>query len=325
MASIKFKNVYIKDYYSIVGPIEKESQIKNYDLAMDDYYFKEKTFELAEIKMQQTVIDNLLARHKMQISDFDILIGGDLSNQISITNYNAVNYNIPFLGIYAACATFCESLIVGANLIESNSCQKAMLITSSHNLNAEKQFRYPVEYGAPKPHTATFTSTGAISTMLTKNQGKIKIESATIGRVIELGIKDANNLGAVMAPAAAATLQTHLVEMKRDLNYYDLILTGDLGCIGSNILKEFCATTYNLKLKKYLDAGCELFLKSQDTFSGGSGPACLPLVLYNKILKQKKYRKILIIATGALHSVAMVNQKQSIPAIAHAVSLEVLS
>lgn len=324
MASLKFKNVYIEDYYSLVGPLEKESQLKSYDMAMEDYYFKEKTFEKSEVKMQQTVIDNILARHKYTINNFDLLIGGDLSNQISITNYNAVNYNIPFLGIYSACATFTESLIVGANFLDSNALKKVLLITSSHNLNAEKQFRYPVEYGAPKPHTATFTTTGAISTILTKNIGKIKVESATIGRTIELGIKDANNLGAVMAPAAASTLQAHLTELKRDINYYDLILTGDLGCIGSNILKEFCLKTYNLKLKKYLDAGCELFLKSQDTYSGGSGPACLPLVLYNKILKQKKYKKILIIATGALHSVAMVNQKQSIPAIAHAVSLEVL-
>ncbi len=325
MASFKFKNVYIADYYSLVGPIEKESRLKNYDLAMNDYYFHEKTFEKAEIKMQQTVIDNLLERHHLTIKDFDLLIGGDLSNQISITNYNAVNYNIPFLGIYSACATFAESLIIGSNMLDNTNIKKTMLITSSHNLNAEKQFRYPVEYGAPKPHTSTFTTTGAISTMLTKTPGKIKVESATIGRAIELGIKDANNMGAVMAPAAASTLQTHLTELKRDLNYYDLILTGDLGCIGSSILKEFCDKTYNLKLKKYLDAGCELFLKSQDTYAGGSGPACLPLVLYNKILKQNKYRKILIIATGALHSVAMVNQKESIPAIAHAVSLEVLS
>lgn len=325
MASVKFKNVYLEDYYSMVGPIEKESRLKNYDLAMDDYYFGEKTFERAEVKMQQTVIDNLLKRHNYTISDFNILIGGDLSNQISVTNYNALNYNIPFLGIYSACATFAESLIVGGTLVDSGNFKKTLLITSSHNLNAEKQFRYPVEYGSPKPHTATFTTTGAISTILTNKPTRIKVESATIGRTIELGIKDANNLGAVMAPAAASTLQTHLTELKRDLSYYDLILTGDLGCIGSNILKEFCLKTYNLKLKNYLDAGCELFLKSQDTYAGGSGPACLPLVLYNKILKLKKYKKVLIIATGALHSVAMVNQKQSIPAIAHAVSLEVIS
>ncbi len=324
MASLKFKNVYIKDYYSLVGPLEKESRLKNYDLAMDDYYFKEKTFEKSEVKMQQTVIDNILQKNNLNIRDIDYLIGGDLSNQISVTNYNAVNYNVPFLGIYSACATFAESLILGSILIDGANAKKTLLVTSSHNLNAEKQFRYPVEYGAPKPHTSTFTTTGAISTILSKESGPIKIESATIGRTIELGEKDANNLGAVMAPAAATTLKTHLTELKRDIDYYDLVLTGDLGCIGSNILKEFCLETYNLKLKKYIDAGCELFLKSQDTYAGGSGPACLPLVLYNKILKQNKYKKILIIATGALHNVAMVNQKQSIPAIAHAVSLEVL-
>ena len=139
-----------------------------------------------------------------------------------------------------------------------------------------------------------------------------------------MGITDANNLGAVMAPAAASTLYEHLNDLKRDLNYYDLILTGDLGCVGSEIFKEYCLQNYNLKLKRYLDAGCELYLKSQETYAGGSGPACLPLVLFNKILPISKYKKILIIGTGALHSKTFVNQKNPIPAIAHAVSLEVL-
>jgi len=127
-----------------------------------------------------------------------------------------------------------------------------------------------------------------------------------------------------MAPAAAKTLQEHLKDTKRDLDYYDLILTGDLGCVGSEIFKEYCLQAYNLKLKKYLDAGCELYLNSQETYAGGSGPACLPLVLFNKILPVNKYKKILIIGTGALHSKTFVNQKKPIPAIAHVVSLEVL-
>ena len=324
MPSLKFKNIYIEDYYSIVGPIEKDSRLKHYDLCMPNYYYSEKTFEMAEVRMQRSAIDNILARNKYNIGDIDVLVGGDLLNQISATSYNAKDYNIPFLGLYSACSTFTESIIVGANLIESNSFKKALIVTSSHNLTAEKQFRYPVEYGVPKPHTSTFTSTGAVSTLLSKNGGKIKVDAATIGKVIDMGIKDANNLGAVMAPAAASTLQRHLVELKREANYYDLILTGDLGCIGANIFKEFVKRNYNIELKNHLDAGCELFLKSQDTYAGGSGPVCLPLVLFNRILKQKKYKKILLIATGALHSPAMVNQKQTIPAIAHAVSVEVL-
>ena len=323
MASKQFKNIYLNDFITLVGPLEKESHLKKYNLIMDDYYYGEKTFEQAEIKMQKSVIDQLLKQNSLKNADISLLVGGDLTNQIAITSYSAKNYNFPFLGLYSACATFVESLIVAATFVESG-CKKVIGVTSSHNLTAEKQFRYPIEYGAPRPHTATFTTTGAISTLISKKESKIKIESATIGTPIDMGISDANNMGAVMAPAAASTLMLHLTELKRDINYYDLILTGDLGCVGAKILEDYLLTNYNIKMKKYLDAGCELFLSSQETYAGGSGPACLPLVFFNKILTTKKYKKILLIANGALHSVALVNQANPIPGIAHAISLEVL-
>lgn len=323
MASKQFKNIYLNDFITLVGPLEKESHLKKYNLIMDDYYYGEKTFEQAEIKMQKSVIDQLLKQNSLKNADISLLVGGDLTNQIAITSYSAKNYNFPFLGLYSACATFVESLIVAATFVESG-CKKVIGVTSSHNLTAEKQFRYPIEYGAPRPHTATFTTTGAISTLISKKESKLKIESATIGTPVDMGISDANNMGAVMAPAAASTLMLHLTELKRDINYYDLILTGDLGCVGAKILEDYLLTNYNIKMKKYLDAGCELFLNSQETYAGGSGPACLPLVFFNKILTTKKYKKILLIATGALHSVALVNQANPIPGIAHAISLEVL-
>ncbi len=323
MASKQFKNIYLNDFVTLVGPLEKESHLKKYNLIMDDYYYGEKTFEQAEIKMQKSVIDQLLKQNSLKNADISLLVGGDLTNQIAITSYSAKNYNFPFLGLYSACATFVESLIVAATFVESG-CKKVIGVTSSHNLTAEKQFRYPIEYGAPRPHTATFTTTGAISTLISKKESKLKIESATIGTPVDMGISDANNMGAVMAPAAASTLMLHLTELKRDINYYDLILTGDLGCVGAKILEDYLLTNYNIKMKKYLDAGCELFLNSQETYAGGSGPACLPLVFFNKILTTKKYKKILLIATGALHSVALVNQANPIPGIAHAISLEVL-
>lgn len=323
MVSLKFKNVYLNDYFTIVGPLEKESHLKRFDLTMDDYYIGQKTFEQAEIKMQELVIDNILKRNNLKNSDVDCLVGGDLTNQIAVSNASAKNYNIPFLGLYSACATFTESLIVGASLIDAGSIKRVLGITSSHNLTAERQFRYPIEYGAPKPHTATFTSTGAVSTFLSKKPSRIKIESATIGVPVDLGVTDANNLGAAMAPAAASTIAAHFTSLKRDYNYYDLVLTGDLGCVGSKILEDYLETAYGIKLKKMMDAGCELYLDSQDTYAGGSGPACMPIVLFNKILLNKKYKKILIVATGALHSPTSVNQHQAIPSIAHAVSLEV--
>jgi len=324
MASLKFNNIYIKDWLTIAGPLEKDSRLKKIDLHMDDYYFGEKSFEQAEAKMQSVVINNLLAKNKLATKDIDILVGGDLLDQISATSFASTNIPISLLGIYSACATFPESLIVSSMFLQDKGIKKALGVTSSHNLSAERQFRYPIEYGSPKPHTSTFTTTAAISTLLAKESGKVKIDSATIGKVTEMGVTDANNMGAVMAPAAARTLYEHLKDLKRDLNYYDLILTGDLGCIGSEIFKEFCFRNYDLRLKKHLDAGCELYLKSQEVYAGGSGPACLPLVLFNKILTSTKYKKILIIGTGALHSKTFVNQKCPIPAIAHAVSLEVL-
>ena len=324
MASKKLSNIYIKDAYSIAGPVEQKGSIKNYDLVMDDYYYGEKTFEQAEIKMQKIVLENLLNKNKLSESKIDVLLGGDLINQVSISNYNASKFRIPFLGLYSACATYAEELIVGASLISGKLAKNIVALTSSHNLNAERQFRYPVEYGAVKKHTTTFTTTAAVSTLLTSEQTNIKIESATIGKALDMGVSDTNNMGAVMAPAAAETLNTHLLEMKRNINYYDLVLTGDLGLVGREIFLELLNKQYNINLKKYMDAGCEIYTKSQETYAGASGPVALPLVLFDKVLCCKRYKKILIIATGSLQSVQLANQKLGIPGIAHAVSLEVL-
>ena len=290
---------------------------------MDDYYFGEKTLEKAEIKMQKEAINNILNKNKLFPNDIDILIGGDLSNQLALTSFAIKDYEIPFIGVYSACAIFAESLLLGANLLSNSNFNKILTITSSHNLTAERQFRYPVEYGSQKPKTTTFTTTGSVATILTNKRSKIKIESATIGTPVDLEIKDVFNMGAVMAPSAAKVIYDHLNDLKRDISYYDLVLTGDLGCVGVNILKDYISKVYNINILKYQDAGCLLYLDSQDTYSGGSGPVCLPLIFFNKIIKSKKYHKILIVATGSLHSPTLVNQKNSIPGIAHAISLEV--
>lgn len=322
MASLKYNNCYIKDSYSIVGPMEKMGQIKNYDLTIDDYYFDEKTFEKAEVKMQRKAIDEILLRNNLTQSNIDLVVGGDLFNQIAVTSNALENYNISFLGTYSACATFVESLIISANMI-NRSIKKVIAITSAHNLTAEKQFRYPVEYGSPKHKSNTFTATGCVTCLLTNEKSRIKLESATIGQVVNMGIKDVNNMGAVMAPAAASSIIKHLQENKRDINYYDVILTGDLGSIGTEILKEYLNINYNIKLKNHIDAGMQIYSDNQDVNAGSSGPVSLPLVLFNKILKNKKYKKILVVGTGSLHTPTFVNQKNSIGAIAHVVSLEV--
>ena len=323
MASIKYNNVYIKDAFSIAGPLESEGQIRKYDLILDDYYYKEKTFIDAEIKMQRVVIENLLYRNKMA-KKIDLLIGGDLSNQITITNFAAKHFEIPFLGLYNACATFAEGLLIAGNFVENKSIKNSIVITSSHNLNAERQFRFPIEYGATKARTTTFTATGSVGAIVTNEKSKIKLESATIGNVIDYDQYDATHMGAVMAPAAIQVLVKHLNDLERKSDYYDVILTGDLGKIGVNIFREVLRESYGLKIKNHMDAGCEIFVRSQEIYSGASGPVTLPLVLFNKILKNNKYKRILIIATGSLHSKDTTNQKKTIPSIAHAVSLEVI-
>lgn len=322
MASLKYNNCYIKDSYSIVGPMEKMGQIKNYDLTIDDYYFGEKTFEKAEVKMQRKAIDEILLRNNLTQSNIDLVVGGDLFNQIAVTSNALENYNISFLGTYSACATFVESLIISANMI-NKSIKKVIAITSAHNLTAEKQFRYPVEYGSPKHKSNTFTATGCVTCLLTNEKSRIKLESATIGQVVNMGIKDVNNMGAVMAPAAASSIIKHLQENKRDINYYDVIITGDLGSVGTEILKEYLNINYKIKLKNHIDAGMQIYSDNQDVNAGSSGPVSLPLVLFNKILKNKKYKKILVVGTGSLHTPTFVNQKNTIGAIAHVVSLEV--
>ena len=325
MASKIIKNVYIKDFYTLVGPMEQNSFLENYDLSFDDYYYGEKTFLKAEIKMQQVVVDRLFLKNHVVPSQIDFIIGADLNNQICVSNYHASNYLIPYLGLYSACASFCEQLIIGSALLQAKFAKNIVTVISAHNLNAEKQFRYPVEYGAIKKLTTTFTTTGAVSTILTTEISKIKVESYTVGKAINMNINDANNMGAIMAPAAALTLNTHLEDLKRNATYYDLILTGDLGKVGKELFLEYLDQVYNIHLKNYMDAGSEIYTNKQDVCAGGSGPALLPLFLFDKILESKKYKKILLLATGSLQSVELTNQKMGIPGICHAISLEVLS
>ncbi len=318
MDSFIFKNVYLGKNYLVVGPLEKESKLKKFNKSLNDYYFEEKTFEQAEIKMQKLVMNNLYS------SSIDFVLGADLINQISISNYTARDYNVPFLGVYSACSSFTEELLIGSVFVDSYKLKNVIAITSSHNLTAERQYRFPVEYGSTRPHTATSTATGAAGVILTSVKTNIKVESATIGNVIDLGVSDVNHMGAAMAPAAAHTLNKHLLNLNRDINHYDVIVTGDLGKIGLSIFKEYIKNEYNLKCKKIIDAGSEIYLDSSQTYAGGSGPVCLPLILFSNILNNYKYKKILLLATGALHSPSLVNQKNTIPAISHAISLEVL-
>jgi stage V sporulation protein AD len=327
--TINFKNVYLNASSTVTGSLEKEGPLGNYfDATYKDAYLGEKTWELAEQKLLTNSIELLLNKLSKTRFDIDLLISGDLLNQITTSNYTSSFFGIPYFGVYAACATSAEGLIIGASLIDNKQIKNCICATASHNSSAEKQFRYPTEYGCPKPKISTYTVTGGASAYLSSKKDKIKIESGTIGRVIDLGIKDAFNMGAAMAPAAANTIVTHLEDTGRTVDYYDLIVTGDLGEYGKEILIDYMKEEYGIKLSNYEDCGLLLYdREKQPVFAGGSGPVCSALVLYGYLLskmKKKQYKKILFVATGALFSKDMVNQKQTLPAIAHAVSLEVV-
>lgn len=327
--NFKYNNVYINSTGTVTGPYEANGPLSKYfDKSYNDLYFGRKTWEQAETKLIEDSVDIALNKTKYTKFDIDLHISGDLMNQLVATNYASISIGIPLIGLYSACATSVLGLIVGSNMIEAKQIKKCICSVSSHNASAEKQFRYPVEYGGPKPKTTTFTSTGGCSAFLSNEKSKIKIESGTIGRVVDMGVKDVFNMGAVMAPAAADTLYRHLEENKRTPDYYDLILTGDLGVYGRDILRDYMFNEYGIKLKNYDDSATMLYdRKEQPVYAGASGPACLPLVTYGYVLnkmKKKEYKRVLIIATGALMNSTMVNQKLSIPSIAHALSLEVV-
>lgn len=314
MASMKFEHVYIGDFIDISSNNEKI----NTKYTVTDLFYGEKTSEKCEIKMERKIIDDMLKNVSL-----DLIIGSDLSNEIAITNKTMSYYDIPYLGVYNACSSFPEEIIVGSSILKSGKFKNIGLLISSHNLNAERTYRFPIEYGAVPRISQTFTATASLIANLTKNETNIKVESCTIGKVIDYNIKDSSNMGAVMAPGAADTLINHLKETKRSSDYYDIILTGDLGKIGARLFLDILDKN-DITISNYIDAGSILITDKKLTEQGASGPVCLPLVLFEKIIASRKYRKILILGTGSLHSTTMVNQKNSIPCISHAVSLEII-
>ena len=326
--TFKYNNVYINETSTVVGPYEHKGPFSRYfDQSYEDLYFNEKTWEQAEIKSILDGINILLKKLKKSNTDIDVHIGSDLLNQIVATNYAASKIGIPLIGVYSACSSSTLSMMIASNMIEGEQIKNAIISSSSHNNGAEKQFRNPVEYGGPKKEYTTFTTTGCACAYVSNEKSNIKIESATLGTVTDMGVTDVFNMGAVMAPSAAKVIYDHLIETKRMPDYYDLILTGDLGEVGKKILKDYMKKEYGITLKNYEDSACMIFDNTkQPVYSGGSGPACLPLVTYTYILdkmKKGKLKRVLLVATGALMNTTMCNQKLSIPSISHAISLEV--
>ena len=322
--TFKYNNVYINEVSTITGPKEGEGPLsKFFDKSYSEYYMGSDTWEQAEVKMNTENIDLLLNKSNKSKKDVDIFISGDLLNQIVASSYAASTLNIPYMGIYSACATSTEGIIIASNMIEGGLINNSVVNVSSHNNASEKQFR------GPKPVTQTFTVTGSASALISNKKSNIKVESATLGKCIDSGVKNVFDMGSVMAIAAADTIDKHLKDTKREIGYYDLILTGDLGMYGKNLLKDVLKDEYGYDTKNVDDSACMIYdINKQSVYAGGSGPACIALVTYSYILnlmRQGKLNRVLMVATGALMNPTMVNQKLSIPSIAHAVSLEVIS
>ena len=329
---LNFRNVYLDNASTVCGPYEAKGPLsKNFDKKYtDDLYCKERSFEKAEIRLLEDSIKILLKKTKLTPKDIDLVISGDLLNQITSSCYGALNLKSPFLGIYTACATSIEGMLIASTFIDSGKVNNALISCSSHNMSSEKQFRNPTEYGSPKPMTATFTATGGASVLLSNKPSKIRVVNGLIGTIVDYNQKDAFNMGAAMAGAAADTLYKYLTETNTKASDYDLILTGDLGKYGKEILKELMLSEYNIDLSKnYNDCGTMLYdLENQkEVMAGGSGPVCSALVNYSTIIKglmKNKYKKVLLIATGALFSPTMLFQKMNILSIANLICLEAI-
>lgn len=316
----------IKATYGICGPKEGKGPLRDYfdDILEDDSY-GEKTYEKAECKMHVTAIVRAIEKSGLIKESFDAMLCGDLLNQIVSSAFSARELEIPYLGLYNACSTFAEALLIGSLLISNGSMEMVTCSTSSHYSTAERQYRYPLELGTQMTPTAQWTVTGSGCVILGRGGEGVKIEGVTIGKVVDYGVDDLNNMGAAMAPACYDTIKTHLENSGRSVDYYDMILTGDLGIFGSKMLERLLESD-GIMITNHYDCGKMIYYDSQKVKMGGSGAGCSSLVFSTYImhlLQTKEIKRLLFLPTGALMSKDSSLQGESIPAIAHAISIEV--
>ena len=298
---------------------------KYFDQTLDDEFWGEKTWEKAESKIIKETVNTVISKSGIPSEQIDCCFAGDLLNQCISSSFGLRELNIPFFGVFGACSTFVESMALSAIAVESFA-EHALCATSSHFCSAEKQFRFPLELGNQRPPTSQWTVTGSGAAIISKTGTGPYITHITPGKIVDMGIKDANNMGAAMAPAFVDSLITHFKDTGRNPSYYDAIISGDLGHIGKELSIDIAKSQgYNIK-SNYNDCGVLIFDKAkQDTHSGGSGCACCGTVFSGYLFKQlreKKIKKLLLVATGALMNSTSSQQGESIPGIAHAISIE---
>lgn len=316
----------IKAFASSVGKKESEGPLgKEFDKVFKDTTLKEPSWEKAESRLQTETVKILLKKCGMDASEINYIFAGDLLNQCMSSSFGLRSLNIPFLGQFGACSTMAQSLFLAATSIEAGIADYSVAVTSSHFCSSERQFRFPLQYGGQRTPTAQWTVTGSGAILVARNEKGPKIKYCTVGRITDLGIKDANNMGAAMAPSAAKTLLSFFSDTKTKPDDYDLILTGDLGEVGSSLLKQLLENE-GIRLKtNYNDCGLMIYYKEkQDVHAGGSGCGCSASILCSLILnkvKNKELKNILFIATGALMSPTSAQQGETIPGVAHLINI----
>ncbi len=325
---IKLKNPpRVISYYSVVGSHEKEGPLGDcFDIWSEDNKFSKKSWEMAESEMQRLALLGALKRGNIHDTDLDVLLAGDLLNQCVGSSYGLVDFDVPYIGLYGACSTCALSLGLGSVLFDSGNVGRFGCVTSSHYCASERQFRFPLEYGGQRTPTSQWTVTGAGAFIL-GDAGNVKISEVLFGKSLDMGISDINNMGAAMAPACIDTIKRYFDGSGRNVSEFDLILTGDLGYEGSEILKELLLKDGIDIRTNHADCGLMIYdLKKQDKHAGGSGCGCSASVLAGNILgrmEKKELKNVLFIGTGALMSPMTIFQGGSIPAVAHLVHLEV--
>ena len=317
----------ITAWSSVAGKKEKEGPLgKHFDITHQDAYFGQKTWEQGEKRMQQLALQVLSKKSGINQSDFGVVFSGDLLNQCIGSSFTLRNTDIPHLGLYGACSTMSESLLMASMAVGGGFLDRAVAMTSSHFASSERQYRFPLGYGGQRTPTAQWTVTGSGAALVCANGKGPRITSCTIGTVTDLGITDANNMGAAMAPAALSTIKQHVTDLNTSFDSYDLIVTGDLGQIGKEVLLTM-AQRDGLELGgKLTDCGTLIFdILTQDVHAGGSGCGCSAVTLCGYLLNQLdtgKLKKILFCGTGALLSPTSTQQGLPIPGVCHAVCIE---
>ncbi|MBU8907166.1 stage V sporulation protein AD [Desertibacillus haloalkaliphilus] len=312
---------------TVGGPFEANGNIPNdFDTLHADLWLGQDSYEKAQKVLMEEASTKAIEKAYLNKEDIQFCLAGDLINQLTPTSFACRTLATPYLGLFGACSTSMEGLALSAFIVNHGGAKYILTGSASHNAANEKQFRYPTEYGAQKPPTAQWTVTAA-GTAIVSNQGSGPvITSATIGRVVDMGISDPFNMGGAMAPAAVDTIEAHLKDLNIDADYYDLIATGDLGHIGHPIASDLLEK-HGLKLsqEQFQDCGLMIYREGQPVLAGGSGSGCSAAVTYGHLLNRMKkgeFKRILIVATGALLSPLSFQQKETIPCIAHAVSIE---